>query len=168
MTKIGRVAVIGFAVTAQLFAAVPLVAAQSDDLDAQHQRNLAASAKLIELGDALLQENDVGGALGMYERALVANPASVPALKKLGIAYQSVRLYTDEMKYCRMALALEPDDIEGLSCQGIGAANREEFELAVRNLQRIKELCGKHCPEYKMLYRALKKNFPVRYRQIKR
>ena len=154
--------------TARLFAAAGSLAAEADDLDIQHQRNLAASAKLVELGDAAMAEHDVGGALDMYERALVADPASVPALKKLGFAYESVRLYTDEMKYCRMALALEPDDVEALGCQGVGAAHREEFELAVNNLKRIKELCGKHCPEYKTLYRALKQNFPVRYRWIKR
>ena len=164
---IGRVTAIAFVGAACLFAAAGALAADSADLDAQHQRNLSASTKLIKLGDALLKEEDVRGALIMYERALVANPASVPALKKLGITYQSVYLYSEEMKYCRMALALEPDDIEGLSCQGIGAAHREEFNLAVNNLKRIKELRGKHCPEYKALYRALKKNFPVRYRKIK-
>ena len=163
---IGRVTAIALIVTACLFADRCL-AAQSNDLEAQHQRNLAASAMLIEKGDAYLAEDDVGSALDMYERALVADPASVPALKKLGIAYQSVRLYTDEMKYCRMALALDPDDVESLSCEGIGAAHREGFDLAVNNLNRIKELCGKHCPEYKALYDALKKNFPVRYRKIK-
>jgi tetratricopeptide (TPR) repeat protein len=165
---IGRVTAIAFVVTACLFAAAGALAAESDDLEAQHQRNVAASARLVELGDAAMAQRDVGGALDMYERALVADPASVSALKKLGFAYESVHLYTDEMKYCRMALALEPDDVEALGCQGVGAAHREEFELAVDNLKRIKELCGKHCPEYKALYRALKQNFPVRYRRIRR
>ncbi len=168
MTMIGRAASIALVLTACLPAAGTSSASTGQDLADQHRRNLAASAKLIEMGDALLAKNDVGGALDMYERALVADPASVPALKKLGIAYQSVRLFTDEMKYCRMALELEPDDIEGLSCQGVGAANREEFELAVRNLRRVKELCGKHCPEYKAIDEALKENFPVLWRRYRK
>jgi tetratricopeptide (TPR) repeat protein len=164
LTVMGRVAALTLCL---MLLAVEAAVATADDLAVQHARNAQASAKLIDMGDDFLRRHDSRGAIGMYERALVADPASAVALRKLGIAYKSAKLYTDAMKYCRMSLALEPDNVEGLACQGVGAANREEFELAVENLHKIKDLCQKSCPEYKELRRALKENFPVRFRRLR-
>jgi len=146
----------------------PSVAAEADPFAAQHEQNRRASKALIAEGDAFLEQQDAGGAIGMYERALVADPASVVALRKLGIAYQSVGLYSDEIKYCTLALALDPNDVPSLACQGIGAAHREGFEVAVENLRKIKTLCSDICPEYNALSQALKENFPQRWRHVKK
>jgi len=168
MTVAAKFVALTVGMMAALTPALGACAADNDHLAAQREHNREVAAELVKNGDRYLGRGDTTTARKLYERALVANPASVPALRQLGIAYQAVGAYTQAMKYCRLALDLKPDDVASLSCWGASAANREEFELALETYRKIKTLCKGKCAEAKAVRRELKKNFPVQWRGRKR
>ena len=67
---------------------------------------------LMRLGDFTLASGDTAGAIGIYRRAHLLEPAAIEPLSRLGTSLSRLGSYEDAAGAYRTALAIEPGDAE--------------------------------------------------------
>ena len=118
---------------------------------------------LIAQGDQALQAGDKEGAVSAFEAALAVDPGYTPTLLKLGEAARANGLQGKAIRYYRLALAREPNNVAALAGEGSALAEKGAIEKARRNLAEVRKACGKSdCLAAQQLAAAIAKG-PVTY-----
>ena len=112
---------------------------------------------LIAGGEEMLGKGDVPGATDAFEAALAIDPGSVPTYLALGDAARKAGLQGKAIHYYRLALAREPDNLDGLAGEGGALAEKGALDKAKRNLARLEGLCGRNCTETSALDAAIQR-----------
>lgn len=112
---------------------------------------------LVASGQDLLGKGDVPGATDAFEAALAVDPGSVKALLALGDASRKAGLQGKAIHYYRLALARDPDNLDGLAGEGGAMAEKGALDRARRNLTRLEGLCGRTCAEVAALNAAIQR-----------
>lgn len=73
----------------------------------------------------------------------------------LGYTSRKLMLYTAAASYYKRALAINPDHLGALEYQGELFMLTKKFDLAKKNLAKLKQLCGVRCEEYLDLAKAI-------------
>lgn len=110
------------------------------------------SARLTTEGFALLAQGQTLPAIDRFEAALVADPANARALIGMAQAARAQDLPGKAARFYRIALSIDPADLEALEGQGEVFAQRGAIERARANLEKLRRACGNPaCPPARRL-----------------
>ena len=119
------------------------------------------SVALMQQGQALTASGQYDAAIDALESALVVDPRNRDAYEALARVRQGQKLPGKAVRLYAESLSLEPNDVGALAGQGEALVQRGAVERAKRNLDRIKTLCDKPCPQATTLAAAIAKGPPV-------
>ena len=94
-----------------------------------------------------LKAGNAADAQGMYEKALVADPANVVALVGLGKAHSEQGRTGRGLKYYRFALEVTPNHKPALEAQSLAFLKKGNIDRATSNQVILERLCSKGCQE---------------------
>ena len=119
------------------------------------------SAALVQQaqGHATAGRNDE--AIDFFETALAVDPRNRQAYLGLAAVARAQRLPGKAIGYYADALRIEPNDIAALAGQGEAYVQRGAVARAQRNLDRVRELCGRTCPQANQLAAVIQRGPPV-------
>lgn len=127
------------------FAAVSVFSQPSSALMDQNPSLERVASALVLAGEQQLSDENYADAQRSFERALVANPASVVALLNLGRVHEAQGRVGRSLKYYRQALQIDPRNQKGLEAQAMAFLKRSLVDRAERNADRLAEICGDTC-----------------------
>jgi tetratricopeptide (TPR) repeat protein len=104
------------------------------------------SQQLVARGQIAAAQNKATEALDLYEAALAADPKNMSAYLGLGRAYENLGMQGKALRYYRLALEINPNDLLLLEAQAIGMIAKGAPTKAQAPLDRIRKLCPKGCP----------------------
>jgi tetratricopeptide (TPR) repeat protein len=125
---------------------------QSDD----HVTDPRAAA-LVAQGHAAIAAGQPDKAVDAYEAALAVDPAATGIFLDLAEAARLNGLQGKAIRYYRLALDREPDNLAALSGEGAALVEKGAVEKARRNLAKLQSMCGDKCPETSQLAAAIAK-----------
>jgi tetratricopeptide (TPR) repeat protein len=125
---------------------------QSDD----HVTDPRASA-LVAQGRTALAAGQPDKAVDAFEAALAVDPAATAIFLDLAEAARLNGLQGKAIRYYRMALDREPDNLAALSGEGAALVEKGALEKARRNLAKLQSICGDKCPETRQLAAVIAK-----------
>jgi len=114
------------------------------------------SNQLVSQANTAMSDQHFADAQLFYERALVANPASITALIGLGRAHEGQGRVGKGLKYYRQALEIEPNDQGALEVQALAFLKRDMIDRADNNREKLARLCSNGCPALASVETALK------------
>lgn len=123
---------------------------KSDD----HVIDPRASA-LVAQGHAAIAAGQPEKAVDAFEAALAIDPAATPIFLDLAEAARVNGLQGKAIRYYRVALAREPDNLAALSGEGAALVEKGALEKAQRNLAKLQSMCGDKCAETRQLAAAI-------------
>lgn len=144
-----------FAAPAAALAAVLAVTAsmgQSQD----HVTDPRAAA-LVAQGRAAIAAGNSEQAVDAFEAALAVDPAATGIFLDLAEAARLNGLQGKAIRYYRLALEREPDNLAALSGEGAALVEKGAVEKARRNLAKLQSMCGDTCAETERLATAIAK-----------
>ncbi|GGD94345.1 hypothetical protein GCM10011515_12700 [Tsuneonella deserti] len=144
-----------FAAPAAALAVVFAVTAsvgQSDD----HVTDPRASALVTE-GRAAIAAGQPDKAVDAFEAALTIDPAATSIFLDLAQAARLNGLQGKAIRYYRLALAREPENLAALSGEGAALVEKGAMEKARRNLAKLRSMCGDTCEETRQLASVIAK-----------
>ena len=144
-----------FAAPAAALAAVLAVTAsmgQSQD----HVTDPRAAA-LVAQGRAAIAAGNSEQAVDAFEAALAVDPAATGIFLDLAEAARLNGLQGKAIRYYRLALEREPDNLAALSGEGAALVEKGAVEKARRNLAKLQSMCGDKCAETERLATAIAK-----------
>ena len=115
------------------------------------------AADLLTSGRAALARGDVDSATDAFESALAVDPGYAGTLVALGDAARKAGLQGKAIHYYRVALERDPNDLSAIAGEGGAMAEKGAMGKARANLARLEGLCGKACPETRVLSDAIAK-----------
>ncbi len=115
------------------------------------------AAELLTIGRTDMAHGDVEGATDAFESALAVDPGYPGTLVALGDAARKAGLQGKAIHYYRVALQDNPNDVAAIAGEGSAMAEKGALEKARANLARLEGLCGKGCPETRVLSDAIAK-----------
>ena len=113
--------------------------AAADDKYKQVSRTLVSQAIAAQKADK------AEDAQTLFERALVADPASLQALIGLGQTHEAQGRVGRGLKYYRQALAIDPNEHVALEAQAVAFLKRDMVERAEANRDKLARLCTSGC-----------------------
>jgi len=123
---------------------------QSDD----HTTDPRASA-LVAQGRAAMAAGQSDKAVDAFEAALAIDPAATPIFLDLAEAARVNGLQGKAIRYYRLALGRDPENLAALSGEGAALVEKGALEKARRNLAKLQSMCGDKCPETRQLAAAI-------------
>jgi tetratricopeptide (TPR) repeat protein len=123
---------------------------QSDD----HVMDPRASALVAE-GRAAITAGQPEKAVDAFEAALTIDPAATEIFLDLAEAARLNGLQGKAIRYYRLALEREPDNLAALSGEGAALVEKGALEKAQRNLSKLQSMCGDNCAETRQLAAAI-------------
>jgi cytochrome c-type biogenesis protein CcmH/NrfG len=99
-------------------------------------------------------------AIDLLETALAIDPRNRGAFVALGRIAQAQRLPGKAIRFYAAALLIEPTDIAALAAQGEAYVQRGSVDRARRNLERVRALCARGCPQATALAAAIERGPP--------
>lgn len=112
---------------------------------------------LLTSGRSALAHGDIDGATDAFESALVIDPGYAGTLVALGDVARKAGLQGKAIHYYRVALERNANDIAAISGEGSAMAEKGALAKARADLTRLEGLCGKGCPETRVLADAIAK-----------
>ena len=103
------------------------------------------AAELVADAERQVDAGRAKEAVALYERALVANPASVPALVGLAQAYEALDDLPSGLKFYRIALVVDPTHRRALLLQGLAFIESGDTDRAAENRDKLARLCKDGC-----------------------
>lgn len=123
------------------------------------QKYAKASQTLLEQGRYAVSEDDLYAALDYFERALVANPKNVAVLVALGRTHEKLGSVGTGLKYYRLALEIEPNNLEALKAQSLAFLKKDAVDRAENNRARLERLCADEgCEALSVVEEAIQKH----------
>lgn len=142
-----------FAAPAAALAVVLVMTAsvgQSDD----HVTDPRAAA-LVTQGRAAIAAGQPDKAVDAFEAALTIDPAATPIFLDLAEAARLNGLQGKAIRYYRLALERDPENLSALSGEGAALVEKGALEKARRNLAKLQSMCGDKCPQTRELAAAI-------------
>ena len=121
---------------------------------ADHVIDPRASA-LVAQGRAAMAARKPDLAVDAFESALAIDPAATSIFLDLAGAARLNGLQGKAIRYYRLALDREPDNLAALSGEGAALVEKGALEKARRNLAKLQSMCGDKCPETRTLAAAI-------------
>ena len=119
------------------------------------------SAALVQEAQSLTAAGRLDDAIDLLESALAVDPGNRGAYVALARVAQAQRLPGKALRFYADALRLEPNDLEALGGQGEAYVQRGAVERARANLERVRRLCGRTCPQADRLAAAINRGPPA-------
>lgn len=110
--------------------------------------SLDDARKLIEMGS-------YGSAIWQLKKILDASPRDPDAHNLLAYSYRNLKKYDQAQTHYERALKIDPDHVGAYHYQGVLFLETGRATEARRNLERIREICGRGCAEYRDLRDAI-------------
>jgi tetratricopeptide (TPR) repeat protein len=108
--------------------------------------SVAASQQLMARAQSAAAMNKTTDALDLYEAAVAVDPKNIAAYVGLGRTYEAVGMQGRALRYYRLALDINPNDLAALEAQALGMMAKGAPTKAQVPLDRIRKLCPKGCP----------------------
>jgi tetratricopeptide (TPR) repeat protein len=105
-----------------------------------------ASQQLAARAQSAAALNKTTEALDLYESAVAADPKNIAAYVGLGRTYEAAGMQGRALRYYRLALDINPNDLGALEAQALGMMAKGAPTKAQAPLDRIRKLCPKSCP----------------------
>jgi protein O-GlcNAc transferase len=102
----------------------------------------------MEEGNAYLKRGDMAGAIGMFEKAVNADPADYEAQNALGVALSAVGDFQGAIGHFRTAVAINDSFIEGHYNLGRALAQLGSYTDALAELRRVTQLDSTYALAY--------------------
>ncbi|HEY0112949.1 MAG TPA: hypothetical protein VGB59_07315 [Allosphingosinicella sp.] len=118
------------------------------------------SVALTQQAQGLTAQARYQEATDLLETALAVDPRNRQAYIGLAKAAQGQKLPGKAVKFYVEALKLEPNDVDALAGQGEALVQRGAVERAKKNLERVRTLCSKACPQADQLAAVIAKGPP--------
>jgi tetratricopeptide (TPR) repeat protein len=134
-----------------LFAAQPGSAAQSRSDDQIQPKSI----ELMQQGRSLAAAGKFEEAETSIEAALAVDPRNRWAYIEAARVAEKQRLYGKAIRLTGKALAMEPNDLDALAVQGEAMVELGALARARTNLDKIKTICTKGCPQVAQLQTAI-------------
>lgn len=114
------------------------------------------STRLANEGFAMLAQGQTLSSIDRFEASLAADPSNARALIGLAQAARAQDLPGKAARFYRIALTIDPSDLDALEGQGSVFAQRGALERAKASLDRLKRACGNPaCPPARRLEAAI-------------
>jgi Tfp pilus assembly protein PilF len=111
-----------------------------------------ASTRMADEGFALLAQGQTLPAIDRFEASLAADPSNARALIGMAQAARAQELPGKAARFYRIALSIDPSDLDALEGQGSVFAERGAVERARASLDKLKRACGNPaCPPARRL-----------------
>jgi Tfp pilus assembly protein PilF len=107
---------------------------------------MGMAQQLITRAQAAAAQSKPNDALDLYEAALAADPTNIAAYVGLGRSYETIGMQGRALRYYRLALDINPNDLTVLEAQALGMIAKGAPTKAQVPLDRIRKLCPKGCP----------------------
>ncbi len=105
-----------------------------------------SSQQLAARAQSAAMQNKTSDALDLYEAAVAADPKNLSAYIGLGRSYEAIGMQGRALRYYRLALDINPNDVGALEAQATGMIAKGAPTLAQVPLDRLRKLCPKGCP----------------------
>jgi Tfp pilus assembly protein PilF len=106
---------------------------------------ISSSQTLAARAQTALTQNKTTDALDLYEAAVAADPKNTVAYVGLGRTYEAVGMQGRALRYYRLALDINPNDVSALEAQVAGMMAKSAPSKAQVPLDRLRKLCPKGC-----------------------
>jgi tetratricopeptide (TPR) repeat protein len=127
------------------FASFICAALLATPLLAKPAATISPSQALAARAQGALAQNKTADALDLYEAAVAANPKNTNAYVGLGRAYEAAGMQGKALRYYRLALDINPNDVSALEAQVAGMMAKGAPSKAQVPLDRLRKLCPKGC-----------------------
>jgi len=114
-----------------------------------------AGSSAIDDARKLIEMGSFGSAIWQLKQLLKESPNNADAHNLLAFSYRSLKKFDEAEKHYERALRLDPDHAGAYAYQGVLFLETGRPEKARRNLERIREICGRGCSEYQNLRDAI-------------
>jgi Tfp pilus assembly protein PilF len=105
-----------------------------------------SSQQLAARAQSAAAQNKTSDALDLYEAAVAADPKNIAAYVGLGHTYEAIGMQGRALRYYRLALDINPNDVGALEAQATGMIAKGAPTKAQVPLDRLRKLCPKGCP----------------------
>jgi Tfp pilus assembly protein PilF len=112
---------------------------------AKSAATISVSQTLAARAQTALAQTKTTDALDLYESAIAADPKNIAAYVGLGRAYEAVGMQGKALRYYRLALDINPNDLGALEAQVAGMMAKGAPSKAQVPLDRLRKLCPKGC-----------------------
>jgi tetratricopeptide (TPR) repeat protein len=129
----------------------------SGSVYAKNADTASPSQALMARGQNAFAQGKTSEALDLYEAAVAADPKNGAAYVGLGRSYEAVGMQGKALRYYRLALDINPNDLAALEAQATGMMAKGAPSKAQDSLDRIRKLCPKGCPSLTRADAALSK-----------
>lgn len=116
---------------------------------------LPKSVELMQQGRAMLSAGKFEDAQTIFEAALAVDPRNRWAYVESARVAERQKLYGKAIRLTNKALSMEPNDLDALAVQGEAMVQLGAIARAQANLQKIKSICAKGCPQLAQLSNAI-------------
>ena len=113
------------------------------------------SVELMQQGRSLLAAGKFEEAQTALEASLAVDPRNRWAYVEAARVAEKQKLYGKAIRLTNKALAMEPNDLDALAVQGEAMVEMGAVARAQANLQKIKTICTKGCPQVAQLTSAI-------------
>ncbi len=113
------------------------------------------SVELMQQGRALLSAGKLEDAQSALEASLAVDPRNRWAYVEAARVADKQKLYGKAIRLTNKALSMEPNDLDALAVQGESMVQIGATARAQANLQKIKAICTKGCPQAAQLSNAI-------------
>ena len=108
-------------------------------------------------GERAVQEKDYAKAIPLLERALTDNPRDADANNLLGYSHRKLGHTDAALSYYTRALQLDPNNKGANEYLGELYVELKDLPKAQDRLQKLSQICGTSCEEYRDLQAAIQK-----------
>ncbi|HET9813650.1 MAG TPA: tetratricopeptide repeat protein [Sphingomicrobium sp.] len=129
--------------------AAPVGGAKADD------QISPKSLTLQRQGEQLLSAGKLEQAENVLETALAVDPRNRWAFVDLARVAEKQHLYGKAIRMTNKALQIEPNDLDAIAVQGEAMVELGAVARAQANLQKLRTICTKGCPQVAMLSNAI-------------
>ena len=116
---------------------------------------LPKSVELMQQGRAMLSVGKLEDAQTALEASLAVDPRNRWAYVEAARVADAQKLYGKAIRLTNKALAMEPNDLDALAVQGEAMVELGAIARAQANLQKLKTICTKGCPQVAQLSNAI-------------
>lgn len=113
------------------------------------------AAALETQGRSALAAGDNAGATDLLEAALAVQPGNVTIVMDLAAAARQRGMPGEALRYYRMVLTSQPQNLDGLAGEGATLAEMGAMDKAQHNLAQVRGLCGSNCGAAQTLAQAI-------------
>lgn len=115
----------------------------------------SSGASAIDDARKLIEMGSFGSAIWQLKKLLKESPNDADAHNLLAFSYRSLKKFDEAETHYERALRLDPEHAGAYAYQGVLFLETGRPDKARRNLERIREICGRGCSEYQNLRDAI-------------